>query len=79
MKNLKLENEEFFTNEKYCEFIEYYEDNWIQYATVNEKMKAYFGDIKNAVVLFKKWRNSENIWEMRKKISWHLDNKKNLN
>lgn len=68
----------FFTNPNYSEFIEEFENNWLQYATVEEKMKSYFGNLENANKLFEKWKKNEDIWEMRKQILWHFDNKKNL-
>ena len=74
-----MKNLEFFTDKKYQEFIEEFENNWLQYATVEEKMKSFFGNVDNAKLLFEKWKNEEDIWKIRKEIFWHLDKKSNLN
>lgn len=66
---------DFFTNEKFSEFIEEFENNWLQYGTASEKMKAYFGDLSTANDFFLKWKNGINTWELRKNISWRLESK----
>ncbi len=69
----------FFSNELYSDFIEDFENNWLQYATSNEKMKAYFGNEENAKSLYKKWKNGEDIWALRKEILWTWDKKSHQN
>lgn len=72
-------NNNFFNNKKYQEFIEDFEGKWLQYATVEEKMKAYFGTENKAIELFEKWNSGEDIWETRKKLSWDLNKLSNKN
>ena len=74
-----IDEDGFLKNDKYSEFIEDFENNWLQYSTSKEKIRTYFGTIENAHNLFKKWQNGEDFWEMRKKLMWFLDNKKNQN
>lgn len=65
-------NNSFFTNKKHEDFIEDFEDKWLQYATEEEKMKAYFGTENKALELFEKWESGEDVWETRKNIFWGL-------
>lgn len=74
-----MSDKDFFLNEKHSEFIEYFENNWLQYATVEEKMKAYFGNISNAKDLFSSWEKGIDTWELRKNISWRFDSKLSKN
>lgn len=69
----------FFRNKKYSEFIEDFENNWLQYSTPIEKMKAYFGTIENALELFEKWEKNIDVWQLRKEVLWNLDSIKSKN
>ncbi len=62
----KSEEEKFFTEEKYEDFIEDFEDKWLQYATAEERVKAFFGDVNNAKVLFKRWNEGEDLFAKQK-------------
>ena len=52
---------DFFLDEKHQEFIEEFEDNWLQYASSDEKMKAFFGTEDSAIALFERWKQGEGI------------------
>ena len=59
-----MTEEYFSTNDKYSEFISDYEDKWLQFASIQDRMKAYFGgDLNNAIELFKKWKQGEDLWQ----------------
>ena len=61
-----MTNLDFFLNDKYCEFIEDYEDKWLQYATADERMNAFFGTLENAQNVYEKWKKNEDIWTEKK-------------
>lgn len=43
-------------------FIEYVENLWLQHASPDEKMRAYFGSLEQAQVLFDAWKNDESLF-----------------
>lgn len=62
-----MTEEYFFTNDKYSEFISDYEDKWLQFASIQDRMKAYFGgDLNIAIELYKKWKQGEDLWQEEK-------------
>ena len=61
-KNKELE---FFLNKKYSDFIEDFESKWLQYASAEERTKAFFGNLSRAKKLFKKWQNGEDVFANR--------------
>lgn len=66
-----MTEEYFFTNDKYSEFISDYEDKWLQFASIQDRMKAYFGgDLNNAIELYKKWKKGEDLWQEEKLKFW---------
>ena len=66
MKKKKIEEEKFFTSKKYDEFICDFEDKWSQFASVEQKVTAYFGNVENGLMLFKRWKNSEDLFESQR-------------
>lgn len=66
MKKGKSEEELFFTSKKYSEFICDFEDKWLQFAAAEDRAKAFFGSIKNAKDLFKKWKGGEDIFSYQR-------------
>lgn len=70
MKNEKSEEEKFFTSKKHCEFICDFEDKWLQFASVEDKAKAFFGNIENAQKLFSEWKRGVDVFSNQRKIAF---------
>lgn len=63
---MKSNKHKFFTTKKYSEFIEDFEDKWLQYASAEERMKAYFENLSNAKELFKKWKKGKDLFAKKR-------------
>jgi hypothetical protein len=72
MKPEKSSDLKFFLNKKYEDFISDYEDKWLQYASAEQRMKAFFGDANNANELFKKWQRGEDIFAKERAKAFSL-------
>jgi predicted metal-dependent hydrolase len=66
MKKKKTKEEKFFNSEKHDDFICDFEDKWLQFASSEQKTKAFFGDIKNAKKLYEKWKDGNDIFAKEK-------------
>lgn len=73
----KSKSDDFFQNEKYGEFIEETEDQWLQYAHAEERMKAFFGTYENALKMYELWLDGHAPYEERKDLMWSLEGRKN--
>ena len=62
MKSKKSKEEIFFMTEKFGDFICDFEDKWLQYASAEERMKAFFGNISEAKKLFNRWNKGEDVF-----------------
>lgn len=62
MKNIKSVEEKFFTSQKYSEFICDFEDKWLQFASAEDRTKAFFGSIENAQKLFSEWKKGIDVF-----------------
>ena len=63
---MKSNEHRFFTTRKHFEFIEDFEDKWLQFASAEERMKAYFGNLSNAKKLFEKWEKGEDLFAKKR-------------
>lgn len=58
--------DDLFLSGKYGEFIEDFEDEWLQYATPEEKVKAFWGSIDDAIAAYKHWKQDGEFFIDRK-------------
>jgi hypothetical protein len=58
--------EEFFQSGKYTNFIEDFENEWLQYATAEEKIKAFWGSMDDAIAAYKYWKQDGEFFIDRK-------------
>jgi hypothetical protein len=61
---------DFFKNPEYEEFIIDFEDKWLQYATAEERVSAFFGTRENALKLFNDWQKGIDLWSKQKAKVW---------
>lgn len=66
----KIKKENIFTDEKYSQFIEDFEDKWLQYASIENRIKAYFGTLEKGIRLYKKWEKGEDLFKREKFKLW---------
>lgn len=66
MKNKKSREQKFFNSKKYSEFICDFEDKWLQFASAEDRTKAFFGNIDNAQKLFSKWKEGVDVFSSQR-------------
>ncbi|GAB4490363.1 MAG: hypothetical protein OHK0019_09110 [Saprospiraceae bacterium] len=58
--------DDIFLSGKYGEFVEDFEDEWLQYATPEEKVKAFWGSMEGAIAAYKFWKRGGEFFYDRK-------------
>jgi hypothetical protein len=63
MNDMDIVSKDFFS-----EFIEEYEDKWLQYSSIDTKIQAFFGSSENLEKAFEDWKNGVELFSVEKKI-----------